>query len=273
MKVAVYSTKPYDQAFLQRANKTHRHALSYFDVRLISATAPLARGHQAVCAFVNDDLGRDTLEVLSDEGVRIVALRAAGFNNVDLAAAAEQDMTVARVPSYSPHAVAEHALALILTLNRKLYRAYNRVREGNFSLDGLLGFDLCGKTVGVIGTGKIGTVFARIMAGLGCRVLAYDPAPNPDVDKLASYVPLEELFLASDIVSLHCPLTPDTYHVINDDALARMKRGVMLINTSRGRVVDTQAIIRGLKQGKSGISDSTFTKKKPIYSLRIYPAG
>ena len=250
MRVAVFSTKPYDERFLAAANEG-RHHLSFLEPRLTLATAPLARGHDAVCAFVNDDLRQPVLEVLHAGGTRLIALRSAGFNHADLRAAAALGMSVARVPTYSPHAVAEHALALILALNRKTHRAYNRVREGNFALDGLLGFDLAGKTVGVVGTGKIGAVFAGIMSGFGCELLAHDPYPNEELTGVR-YVPLAQLLAASDIISLHCPLSPETHHLIGEDALRRMKKGAMLINTSRGALVDAQAVIRALKAGRLG---------------------
>lgn len=254
MRIAVFSTKPYDQRFLNRANaeRDHGHELTYFEPRLVPETAPLAAGHPAVCAFVNDVLNAEVLQILKDGGTELIALRSAGFNHVDLEAADRAGMTVVRVPAYSPHAVAEHALALIMGLNRKIYRAYNRVREGNFSLEGLLGFDLHGRTVGVIGTGKIGVSFARIMSGIGCRILAFDPYPAPEAEGLVEYVPLRRLFAESDVISLHCPLTPETHHLIDDDAVAQMKDGVMLINTSRGQLVDTRAVIEGLKSGRIG---------------------
>ena len=252
MDVAVFSTKGYDERYLTRANQGHDHRLTFFEPRLVHDTVALAAGHDAVCAFVNDQLSGEVLRALHEQGTELIALRSAGFNHVDLEVADELDMTVVRVPAYSHHAVAEHALALILGLNRKLYRAYNRVREGNFALDGLLGFDLHGKTVGVIGTGKIGTIFGRIMSGLGCDVLAFDPYPNEEVRGFARYVDLPELLAASDIVSLHCPLTPDTDHLIDESAIAQMKDGVMLINTSRGRLVDTRAVIDGLKSRRIG---------------------
>lgn len=251
MKVAVFSTRPYDEHFLNEANHGN-HELIFFEVKLSPATAQLAAGHDAVCAFVNDDLGREVLGQLSKSGVKLIALRSAGFNHVDLVAAQELGLTVVRVPAYSPYAVAEHALALILALNRKLHRAYNRVREGNFSLDGLLGFDLHGKTIGIIGTGKIGAVFATMMTGFGCKLLAYDPYPNKQLESLVSYVSLEHLLNESDIISLHCPLTPETHHIISEKAVDQMKEGVTLINTSRGALVDTPAVIEGLKEGKIG---------------------
>lgn len=252
MRIAVFSTKPYDRTFLDQANQAHQHQLVYLDARLTVETAALASGFSGVCVFVNDKLDREVLQLLHANGTRLIALRSAGFNNVDLPEAERLGMTVVRVPAYSPHAVAEHAVALILSLNRMTFRAYNRVREGNFSLDGLLGFDLYGKTVGVIGTGKIGLIFADIMRGFGCRVLAHDPFPSADAKAFVTYVPLEQLFDEADIISLHCPLTPETHHLIDDAAIAQMKQGVMLVNTGRGRVVDTRAVIDGLKSGKIG---------------------
>ena len=250
----MFSTKSYDQRTFERANREHAHdhEIAFLEPRLLPATAPLAAGYPAVCAFVNDILDAEVLRALEQRGTRLVALRSAGFNHVDLEAADALGLTVARVPAYSPHAVAEHAVALILGLNRKLYRAYNRVREGNFSLEGLMGFDLHGRTVGVIGTGRIGVLFAGIMRGFGCEIVAYDPYPNPDAEAVLTYVSLDELFARSDIVSLHCPLTPATRHLIDARALARMRDGVMLINTSRGQLVDTAAVIEGLKSGRIG---------------------
>ncbi len=253
MKIAVFSSKPYDERYLREANADHGHELTFLEPRLTAATAALANGHDAVCPFVNDVLDDAAVRSLGDLGVRLIALRSAGFNHVDLAAARAAGITVARVPAYSPHAVAEHALALLLALNRRIHRAHARVREGNFALDGLLGFDLHGKTVGVIGTGQIGAVFARIVHGLGCRVLALDPYPNPELDDVAEYVAHDRLLAESHVVSLHCPLTPDTYHLIDAAAIARMKPGVTLINTSRGQLVDTRAVIEGLKEGRIGL--------------------
>ncbi|NDL60257.1 2-hydroxyacid dehydrogenase [Phytoactinopolyspora mesophila] len=253
MRVAVFSTKPYDEQFLREANKSAGHELVFLEPRLSFDTASLAAGCDAVCAFVNDDLSGDVLSVLAKGGVRMVALRSAGFNHVDLATAARLDITVARVPGYSPHAVAEHCAGLILALNRKIHRAHNRVRENNFALTGLLGFDLHGKTIGIIGTGQIGVRFARIMAGFGCRILATDPYPSDDARQAgAEYVPLDVLLAESHIITLHCPLTPETHHLIDADRIARMRTGVMLINTSRGALVDTTAVIGGLKNGKIG---------------------
>jgi D-lactate dehydrogenase len=253
MRIAVFSTKPYDRDALDAANRSHGHALTYFEARLTPDTARLARGFEGVCPFVNDEVSLEVVEALAEGGVRLLALRSAGFNHVDLEAAEARGIVVARVPAYSPYAVAEHAVGLILSLNRKLHRAYARVREGNFALQGLLGFDLHGKTVGVVGTGKIGAVFARIMKGFGCRILAHDLRPQPEVAGLpAEYVDLETLLGESDIVALHLPLTPATHHIIDDGAIQRMKEGVILVNTSRGGLVDTRAVIAGLKSGKIG---------------------
>jgi len=253
MKIAVFSTKPYDKRALTEANRKCGHDLTFFEPRLTQSTVSLADGYSAVCPFVNDDLSAPVIESLAKGGVQLLALRSAGFNHVDMQAAVRHGITVARVPAYSPHAVAEHAVGLILTLNRKFHRAYSRVREGNFALDGLLGFDLHGKKVGVIGTGKIGTVFCRIMAGFGCHVLAHDLAPSDEVHALgAHYVSLNDLFSSADIIALHLPLTPKTLHMVDTKAIAQMKPGVMLINTSRGALIDTRAVIAGLKRGKIG---------------------
>ena len=253
VRIAVFSTKPYDRQALLAANERHGHDLTFFEPRLTEETVELARGFEAVCPFVNDELNGAVVEALASSGVRLLTLRSAGFNHVDLSAAEDHGLTVTRVPAYSPYAVAEHAVGLILTLNRRLHRAYARVREGNFALDGLLGFDIHGKTVGVVGTGKIGRVFARIMCGFGCRLLAHDPYPNEEVRALGGeYVSLEDLLSASDIVALHTPLTPATHHLIDGEAIRSMKPGAMLINTSRGALVDTRAVIAGLKSGKLG---------------------
>lgn len=255
MKTAVFSTRTYDRRFLAAANEAagSPHELVFLEPHLDATTAGLAQEAPAVCVFVNDRLGGDTLERLAAGGVRLVALRSAGFNHVDLDAADRLGIAVARVPAYSPEAVAEHTLALILALNRKTHKAYARTREGNFSLEGLLGFTLHGKTVGLIGTGRIGMAAARILRGFGCELLAFDPAPDPAFQEVGGrYVQLRDLLAAADIVSLHCPLTPETRHLIDADAVGRMKRGVMLINTSRGAVVDTRAVIDGLKKGVIG---------------------
>jgi len=253
MRVAVFSTKRYDRTFLDQANADFGHEIVYFEPRLSDATSTLAEGFPAVCAFVNDVVDAQVLQSLAAGGTRVIALRCAGFNNVDLAAAEQAGIQVVRVPAYSPHSVAEHTVGLILTLNRKFHRAYARVREGNFSIDGLLGFDLHGRTVGIIGTGQIGAIVARILKGFGCRLLGYDPQPNEECLELGmKYVSLDDLWAESEIVSLHCPLTPETHHLVNRESIDRMKPGVMLINTSRGGVVDTKAAIDGLKGGKIG---------------------
>lgn len=256
MKIAVFSTKPYDRRFLEAANEKlgqSQHQFTFLEAQLNAETAILARGHDAVCAFVNDVLDAETLRVLTKNDVGFIALRCAGFNNVDLKVAKELGIGVARVPAYSPFAVAEHATALILGLNRKIHRAYNRVREGNFALEGLLGFDLHGKVVGVVGTGKIGLCFVKIMLGFGCRVLCFDPYPNPELDDLnVEIVEMADLLSQSDIVSLHCPLSADTQHLISGQTLGQMKRGAFLINTSRGGLVDTRAAIEALRSGQLG---------------------
>lgn len=253
MRVAVFSTKPYDRRFLEAAAKGGAHELGFFEATLDATTVPLAKGFEAVCVFVHDPLSRPVLEALRRGGTRFVALRCAGFNNVDLEAAELLELPVVRVPAYSPHAVAEHTLALVLALNRCIHRAYNRVREGNFSLNGLLGFDLAGKTVGVIGTGAIGAKVARIFQGFGCQVLAHDLRPDPElVDQGVLYVEPHHLLAGADIVSLHCPLTPETHHLIDAAALTRMRRGAMLVNTSRGGLVDSSALIEALKVGRVG---------------------
>lgn len=253
MRIAVYSSKSYDRDYLNRANADGRHDFVYLESRLDHDSARAARGFPALCLFVNDSADAAVLEQLAADGLRLIVLRCAGFNNVDLEAAERLGIRVARVPEYSPHAVAEHTMALILALNRKIHRAYNRVREGNFALQGLLGVDLHQRPVGLVGTGKIGACLARILLGFGCQVLAFDPQPDP---RLAAagvrYLALDTLLPAVDILSLHCPLTPATHHLINGDALARMRRGAMLVNTSRGAVIDTRAAIKALKSGQLG---------------------
>jgi len=254
VKAAFFSTKSYDRQSFEAINANYHHELAFFEVQLNPKTAVLAADFPVVCLFVNDIADAETLEILASQGTRLLALRCAGFNMVDLQRASELGIKIARVPAYSPYAVAEHAAALVLTLNRKIYRAYNRVRDDNFSLEGLLGFDLHGCTVGVIGTGKIGMAFAQIMHGFGCRLLGYDAYPNDQFEAIgdAQYVPLPDLFADSDIISLHCPLFPETHHLINADAIAQMKPGVMLINTSRGGLIDTPAVIDGIKSRKIG---------------------
>jgi D-lactate dehydrogenase len=253
MKVAFFSAKAYDRASFTEVNTQFGHELIFLEPHLNNQTATLAGGCGAVCAFVNDHLDAATLEILAAIGVRLVALRSAGFNNVDLDRAQQLGLVVARVPAYSPYAVAEHAAALVLALDRKLMRAYARVRDGNFALDGLTGFDVHGRTAGIIGTGRIGAIFARIMNGFGCRLIAVDRQQNIDCLALGvEYVDLPRLFAEADIISLHAPLTPETRHIIDKPAIHRMKRGVMIINTGRGALIDTKAVIDGLKSGHIG---------------------
>jgi D-lactate dehydrogenase len=249
---AVFSAKPYDREYLGAAARVSGHELTFFEPRLLPETAILAEGHKAICCFVNDQLSADVLSQIHSRGTRFIALRCAGFNQVDLAAAQELGLKVARVPAYSPHSVAEHTVGLILTLNRKFHKAYQRVRDGNFALDQLVGFDLHGKTVGVVGTGKIGAIAANILHGFGCRILMHDRFPNDACRQIGEYVDLEPLLQQSDIVTLHCPLTPETKHMIGTKALAGMKRGAMLINTSRGGLVNTRSVIESLKLGHLG---------------------
>ena len=253
MNVAVFSAKRYDRDFLDAANVSAGHRITYFDVPLERETAALAHEYEAACIFVNDNADADVLEALSRGGTRLIALRCTGFNNVDLRAATRFGLKVVRVTSYSPYSVAEHAVALLLAINRKIHRAYNRTRDSNFALDGLMGFDLHGKTVAVVGTGKIGLVFARIMLGFGCEVIGYDKYPSADFIALGTrYAQPGEIGARADIISLHCPLTPETHHIIDAEALSRAKRGALLINTSRGGLIDTAAVIEALKSGQLG---------------------
>lgn len=252
MRALLFSSQHYDQeSFTQAA--LGGVELHFQSARLTVDTAPLAQGFDVVCAFINDELDAAVLQCLARGGTRLVALRSAGYNHVDLAAAKRLGIDVVRVPAYSPQAVAEHAVALILALNRRLHRAYNRTREGDFTLHGLTGFDLHGKTVGVVGTGQIGAAFARIMAGFGCQLLAYDPCPDPQLEALGvRYMSLPALLGQARIISLHCPLTPGTRHLINAQSLAHLQPGAMLINTGRGALVDTPALLDALKSGQLG---------------------
>jgi D-lactate dehydrogenase len=252
MRTAIFSTKSYDRQYLSPAAEQAGHSLTFFEPRLSAETAILAREFPAVCTFVNDYLTADVLRLLAAGGSKFVALRCAGFNQVDLDAAASAGIRVARVPAYSPHAVAEHTIGMMLALNRKYHKSFNRVRDGNFSLEGLLGFDMHGKTAGVVGTGKIGAIVAQLLACFGCEVLLYDVVHDQRLAELGRYVTLPELFAQSDIVSLHCPLTPQTQHLVCRESIEQMKTGVMLVNTSRGALVDTQAVISGLKNGQIG---------------------
>lgn len=251
MKIAFFSTKNYDREYFDRFVTTQE--LVYFDAPLSLATAKLAAGCTAICVFVNDKIDVVIIEELKKIGITLIALRCAGFNNVDIMSAKANGIAVVRVPAYSPHAVAEHAVALILTLNRKTHKAYNRIREGNFSLDRLTGFDLYGKTIGVIGTGKIGQAFCKIMLGFGCKVLAFDIIANRDLEAAGvQYLSIIDILQQADIISLHCPLTELTRHLINDQTVSMMKEGVMLINTSRGALVETAAVLNGLKSRRIG---------------------
>lgn len=253
MKVAVFSIKPFEKDILEQENAHHGHELVYFETVLNEKTAALAQGFNAVCCFVSDALNTATLNVLHQHHIRLIALRSAGFNHVDLSRAKELGITVVRVPNYSPYAIAEFTVGLILTLNRKIHRAYQWVREHNFLLTHLLGFDLHGKTVAIIGTGRIGMVFAKIMCGFGCKVLAVDPIQNPECLQLGViYTSLHEAFAEADIISLHCPLTKETHHLLNQTSIAQLKPGVMIINTGRGALIDTEAMIDGLKSGIVG---------------------
>jgi D-lactate dehydrogenase len=252
VNVAVFSSQRYDRIALEQAN-AGRHQLHYLESHLDVETAALARGCAAVCVDVNDTVNAAVLERLALQAIPLVALRCAGFNNIDIAAAKKLGMTIVRVPAYSRHAVAEHTIALMLALNRKLHRAYNRVREGNFARDGLLGFDLNGRTAGVIGAGKIGCVVAQILRVFGCEVIAFDPWPSEECRAFGvEYVSLDELLAASDIITLHCPLSAENHHLIDAAAVEKMKPGVMLINTSRSGLLDMQAVIDGLKSGRIG---------------------
>ncbi|QEG36332.1 D-lactate dehydrogenase [Bythopirellula goksoeyrii] len=253
VQVTVFSSKSYDRRFLEQANLQHGHDLRFLEARLGPESAALAIGSPAICVFVNDKLNAETIEILANGGTRLITLRCAGFNNVDVEAAKRRGIAVTRVPEYSPYAVAEHSVAILLTINRRIHRAYNRVREGNFSIEGLLGFDLHGKTIGVVGTGRIGVCVCRILAGFGCRLLASDIHCNAECVKMGvQYVDLDKLIAETDVITLHCPLTPDTLHMIGTLAIERMKPGVVLINTSRGGLVDANAAVAGLKSGKIG---------------------
>jgi D-lactate dehydrogenase len=266
--VAFYDTKSYDREYFERAAEGKELRCHFHEFRLTSETAASVNGAQAVCVFVNDRLDAKCLQQIHTAGVRLVALRCAGFNNIDLAAAKSVGIAVIRVPAYSPHAVAEHTIALLLALNRKIHRAYNRVREHNFSLSGLVGFDLHGKTVGLVGTGKIGKIAAQIFRGFGTNVLAYDPSPAPKwaTSLAVGYTDFGTLLSTSDIVSLHLPLTPQTRHLLNSETFARMKPGAFLVNTSRGKLVDTTALLEALKSGRvGGVALDVYEEEEGIF--------
>ena len=275
MKIAFFDVHRFERQSFDQANQKWGHEIVYLEPRLTPATAQLAASFPSVCAFVNDQLNQRTLQILHAEGVRLIALRSAGFNHVDLNAAEKLGLQVVRVPAYSPHAVAEHAVALLLALNRKMIRAHSRIQELNFSLDGLVGFDLCGKTSGIVGTGRIGTVMAKIMKGFECEVLAFDLSPNPELTRLGvQYVPADQLYARSDIISLHVPLTPSTHHMINANSLAQMKPGVFLINTGRGGLIDTQALIDALKRGKIGAAGlDVYEEEETIFFQDLSESG
>jgi len=253
MKIAVFSTKSYDQEYFEKYNEKYGYIFSFYETALNADTARLSADCDVVCVFVNDVVNEETIQILASNGIKLIALRCAGYNNVDLEAAEKADIKVVRVPAYSPEAVAEHALALILTLNRKTHKAYNRVREGNFSLKNLIGFNLNNKVIGVIGTGKIGATFCKILKGFGCKILAFDISKNDELIELGvEFLPLEEVLKQADIISLHCPLNKHTKHIVNENSIASMKDGVMIINTSRGALINTAEAIEGLKNRKIG---------------------
>lgn len=276
MKVIVFDTHSFDKAALIEANQSSLHDFTFLETRLTHKTAILASGYQAVCSFVNDCIDADTLSILKNGGARLIALRSAGFNHVDLKAAQSYGIKVVRVPEYSPFAVAEHTVALILALSRKIHRSYNRIKELNFSLDGLVGFDLHGKTVGIIGTGKIGATFAKIMNGFGCQILAFDTVPNISLSKELSfsYVPLDELLTKSHIVSLHLPLNPSTRHIIDKRAFTLMRTDSILINTSRGALIETTSLIDALKHQRiAGAGLDVYEEEEGIFFQDLSESG
>lgn len=267
MKIAFYDAKNYDKNSFNPLNESYGYKIKYFDYKLNEDTAKLSKGYDVVCAFVNDTISKEVIDILHDQGIGLIAMRCAGYNNVDFEAAFDK-IHVVRVPAYSPYAVAEHALALIMTLNRKTHKAYTRTRDNNFNINGLQGFDLYQKTVGIIGTGKIGQIFAGICKGVGMKVLAYDKYPNPSSG--LTYVDLDTLYQESDIISLHCPLLNDTHHIVNETSINEMKKGVMIINTSRGGLVDTEALIQGLKSKKVGYAGLDVYEEESEYFFEDY---
>ncbi len=267
MKISFFSAKRYDSTHFDAQNNGKDIEITYFDTKLSMQTARLAEGSDAVCAFVNDDMSADTLQKLHTMGIHLILLRCAGFNNVDLQAAEKLGITVARVPAYSPEAVAEHAIALMMTLNRRIHKAYQRTRDANFSLEGLTGFNIFGKTAGIVGTGKIGLATARILKGFGCRLIAFDPYPNDAAKELGiEYVSMPELLSQSKIITLHCPLTVENTYLIGKSAFAQMQKGTLLINTSRGKLVDSQACIEALKDGTlGGLALDVYEHEKELF--------
>lgn len=253
MKISFYSSQPYDITFFKKVNADYQHELIFHDYALNEDTVDLVKDVRCICIFVNDKLTRTVLEILYKKGVRLIALRCAGFNNIDVIGADHLGITVVRVPAYSPESIAEHTVGLMLSLSRHIHRAYNRVRESNFSLNGLLGFELHHSTIGIVGTGQIGTALAKILTGFGSHIIAYDPKPNDECKSLGiKYVDFKSLCQQADVISLHCPLTPDTQYLVNEKTLNNMKKGVMIINTSRGAVIDTKAVVECLKNGHIG---------------------
>lgn len=249
MKIAFYDTKPYDRNFFDKVNEKYNYKIKYFESKLNEDTAAMAKGYDVVCAFVNDNINATVIDQLYEGGTRLIAMRCAGYNNVDFETA-NNKIRIVRVPAYSPYSVAEHTMALIVSLNRKIHKAYNRTRESNFNINGLLGFDLHGKTIGIIGTGKIGQIVSDIANGYGMHVIGYDKYPAKE--SKIEYVDLHTLYEESDIITLHCPLFKDTYHIINTESIKQMKEGVMIVNTSRGGLIDTDSLIQGIKERKIG---------------------
>ncbi|MCX7820430.1 MAG: 2-hydroxyacid dehydrogenase [Brevinematales bacterium] len=271
-RILFYDSKPYDIEFFERANKNYGYELKFFKEKLDKETAILSKGYNIVCLFVNDDASDEAIKILKENNVDLIALRCAGYNNVDLASAYKNRIHVVRVPAYSPYAVAEHTVALMLTLNRKTHKAYLRTRELNFSINGLMGFDMYGKTVGVIGTGQIGKIAIQILKGFGVKILAYDVYPDKNfAEKMDfEYTDLDNIFSESDIITLHCPLTPQTKYMINENSIAKMKEGVVIINTSRGKLIDTKALINGLKSGKIGGAGLDVYEEESEYFFEDY---
>ncbi|KJG10291.1 lactate dehydrogenase [Photobacterium kishitanii] len=267
MKIAVFSTKGYDQKSFAHTNKKFHQQLTYFDFQLNHHTAKMAEGFDAICAFVNDDLSEPVLKILAEQGVKIIAMRCAGFDRVDLDAAKALNIQVVTVPAYSPESIAEHTLGLMLSLNRRIHRAYQRTRDANFSLEGLTGYNFHGRTVGVIGTGKIGIATIRILKGLGMNILAYDPYPNPIALELGvTYTTLDEIYEKSNVITLHCPMSKENYHMLNRKAFAKMRKGMMIINTSRGGLLNSSDAVEALKSGIiSALGVDVYENEKDLF--------